>query len=301
MNGGTAAISNNCVFNGNSAKSGNGGAIRMGNSTSLTIEDTKFISNTAKYGGAISNEIGTLIVEGCTFDQNSVSAQGGAICSYDAALADPYAVINEGKKASLYVYDSVFSSNKSSNQGAAIKVQGSGYLVIVNSTYTNNVCSNAGGVVRIRCGVGTKPEDGVTAWMINVSSNNPTASSKRQYALFNQTSTAYVYNSIFSDYGKGGTPDTKFYTTIKGTEFWQEDGVTAADAVVFADQIGAFADGVFPAKGEAAEKGMTSTALAALADDIKAVMPLFDATKLTVDQKGHSREGKTIMGAYVGE
>jgi hypothetical protein len=52
--------------------------------------------------------------------------------------------------------------------------------------------------------------------------------------------------------------------------------------------------------GAALETGMSSTDLAALAEEIKAVMPDFDATKLTVDQKGNPREGKTVMGAYVG-
>ena len=117
----------------------------------------------------------------------------------------------------------------------------------------------------------------------------------------NQNSTAYIYNCITNGYGNGGTHVTKYFNSIKSTELYQADGTKAADAVVFADQIGAFADGVFPAMGAAASSGMSSTDLAALGADIKAVMPEFDATKLTVDQKGNSREGKTIMGAYVGE
>jgi hypothetical protein len=59
--------------------------------------------------------------------------------------------------------------------------------------------------------------------------------------------------------------------------------------------------GVYPVTGVALENGMSATELSALATDITTAMPLFDATKLTVDQKGNSREGKTVMGAYVGQ
>ena len=68
--------------------------------------------------------------------------------------------------------------------------------------------------------------------------------------------------------------------------------------------VGTFANGVYNVTGVALTDGMSSTDLAALGAEGSALMtamPLFDATKLTVDQKGNSRAGKTIMGAYVGE
>ena len=61
---------------------------------------------------------------------------------------------------------------------------------------------------------------------------------------------------------------------------------------------------MFPAKGAAATNGMSSTDLAALGAEGSALMtamPLFETKYLTVDQKGNSREGKTVMGAYVGQ
>ena len=45
---------------------------------------------------------------------------------------------------------------------------------------------------------------------------------------------------------------------------------------------------------------MSATELAALGATVKAAMPLFDESKLTVDQKGDARTGN-VMGAYVGE
>ena len=65
--------------------------------------------------------------------------------------------------------------------------------------------------------------------------------------------------------------------------------------------------GVFPVTGApATTAGMPYETLAAtgegsIAAEITAVMPDFEAKYLTQDQKGKSRQGKTVMGAYVGQ
>ena len=276
-----------------------GGAIYMNSSSCINASGCTFTSNTSKYGGAIANEISSLIVDECTFTQNSVGMQGGAICTYDADLEKPYAEISSGIKAYTYVYNSTFDANKSSNQGAAIKGQGSGYIAVVNSSFTNNVCSNAGGVLRLRNGAG----EGVKLWYINNTSNNPKASNKNQYSISNQSSTSYCYNSIIlNETVPGGTVVKEFYGSVVGTILYNTDGTKSSTAVTFADQIGTFADGVFPVKSgsAAATSGMSATELAALGATVKAAMPLFDESKLTVDQKGNARTGN-VMGAYVGE
>lgn len=323
-------ISDNCTFNSNTASdrggaiyvSGSstkvsvtasaftsnkgtnyGGAIYMNSSSCINASGCTFTSNTSKYGGAIANEISSLIVDECTFTQNSVGMQGGAICTYDAGLASPYTEISSGIKAYTYVYNSTFDTNKSSNQGAAIKGQGSGYIAVVNSSFTNNVCSNGGGVLRLRNGSG----EGVKLWYINNTSNNPKASNKPQYSISNQSSTSYCYNSIIlNETVPGGTVVKEFYNSVVGTALYTADGIKSETTVTFADQIGAFADGVFPvtASSVAATEGMASTDLEALGAEGSALltaMPLFETKYLTVDQKGNSRVGKTIMGAYVGE
>ena len=280
-----------------------GGAIYMNSSSCINASGCTFTSNTSKYGGAIANEISSLIVDECTFTQNSVGMQGGAICTYDAGLASPYTEISSGIKAYTYVYNSTFDTNKSSNQGAAIKGQGSGYIAVVNSSFTNNVCTNGGGVLRLRNGSG----EGVKLWYINNTSNNPKASDKNQYSISNQSSTSYCYNSIIlNETVPGGTVVKEFYNTVVGTALYTADGIKSETTVTFADQIGAFADGVFPvtALSVAATEGMASTDLEALGAEGSALltaMPLFETKYLTVDQKGNSRVGKTIMGAYVGE
>ena len=76
--------------------------------------------------------------------------------------------------------------------------------------------------------------------------------------------------------------------------------ITTLDGTV----VGAFADGVYSVTGAALTSGMSSTDLAALGAEGSALMtamPLFETKYLTVDQKGNSREGKKVMGAYVGQ
>ena len=149
--------------------------------------------------------------------------------------------------------------------------------------------------------------DGVNLWYINNSSNNPKASNKTQYSISNQGSNSYCYNSIIlNETVPGGTVIKEFYNTVVGTALYTADGKTSETTVTFAEQIGAFENGVFPvtALSAAATNGMSSEDLADLGAEgspLMTAMPLFDVTKLTVDQKGNSRVGKTVMGAYVGE
>ena len=350
INGGTVAFGEGCEFKSNVAtteldktdafggaicvKKGNvtidgatftennaqnyGGAVHA-SGVEISILNSSFVGNTCACGGALSNEIGVMIVDGCSFKENgsvSKSGMGGAIVTYDEYPKAVYpigatsqksgnATVETGKIATLYVYNSEFDGNyyykdittdtdKSgiAGQGAAIQVHGLGKMALVNCTFANHIGSY-GGIVRCR----PSAAPGSTVYMINCTGNT-------LKTFHNQNSTAYIYNCITNGYGNGGTHVTKYYSSIKSTELWQSDGTKAAEAVVFADQIGAFADGVFPAMGAAASNGMSSTDLAALGAEGSALMtamPLFDATKLTVDQKGNSRAGKTIMGAYVGQ
>ena len=296
-----------CNFTGNSATT-YGGCIYMNESSTATFTDCNFTENTAKYGGALANEIGTLIVTNCNFSSNGSlvkAGHGGAIISYDEYPSDN-SDVKTGVLSSLYVYNSSFdsnfyyrdmtsdTSNGGAGQGTAIKIHGDGMLAVVNSSF-NNHKGSYGGVIRTRSGA----YPGSTAYLISCTGNS-------NKAFQNQNSNGYVYNSILNGYGTGGSPVTSFYNTIKTTELWTATGTKSETPVTFADQIGAFANGVFPvtASSAAATNGMSSQDLAALGAEGSALltaMPLFDASKLTVDQKGNSREGKTIMGAYVGE
>ena len=77
---------------------------------------------------------------------------------------------------------------------------------------------------------------------------------------------------------------------------------TLSDQTVdYANLFEDYSNGITPVKGIAQTSGMSSAELAALGETIKEAMPLFETKYLTVDQKGNSRDGKTVMGAYVGK
>ena len=316
VKGGDVSI-DGATFTGNTAQN-YGGAVHA-SGVEISIKNSSFTGNTCASGGALSNEIGVMIVDGCSFTENgslSKVGMGGAIVSYDQypqkvypigseTTKSQHASVQSGKIATLYVYNSSFDGNfyyknitvetdksGTAGQGAAIQIHGLGKMAAVNCTFANHIGSY-GGIIRCR----PSAAPGSTIYMISCTGNT-------LKTFHNQNSTAYIYNCITNGYGTGGSPVTNYYSSIKGAELWQANGTKAADAVVFADQIGAFTDGVFPAKGAALASGMSSTDLAALGAEGSALMtamPLFETKYLTVDQKGKSREGKHVMGAYVGE
>ena len=100
---------------------------------------------------------------------------------------------------------------------------------------------------------------------------------------------SFLYNTSYYLIGEGYLAGKAAVSTI-------EDKTELAGTVV-----GEFdnEDGVFAVSGDALAKGMSSEELSDLATGITASMPLFDAAKLTVDQNGNSRVGKTVMGASV--
>lgn len=316
VKGGDVSI-DGATFTGNTAQN-YGGAVHA-SGVEISIKNSSFTGNTCASGGALSNEIGVMIVDGCSFTENgslSKVGMGGAIVSYDQypqkvypigseTTKSQHASVQSGKIATLYVYNSSFDGNfyykditvetdksGTAGQGAAIQIHGLGKMAAVNCTFANHIGSY-GGIVRCR----PSAAPGSTVYMINCTGNT-------LKTFHNQNSTAYIYNCITNGYGTGGTPVTNYYGSIKTTELWQADGTKSETAVTFADQIGSFADGVFLAKGTALTSGMSSTELAALGAEGSALMtamPLFETKYLTVDQKGNSRDGKTVMGAYVGE
>lgn len=296
-----------CEFSNNENTAGNGGAILIesGDNAVIKFVNCDFTANkvtgSSKCGGAIYNKAATVIVDNCSFVENEApngsNADGSAIYSVDATSAEAYT----GAPAYLYVYNSYFKQNKAKRQGA-VRANGLGYAVIVNSTFVENT-HNGNGDIFIRSDYSS--DNAVKAYIINCTLSDG--------KLYNQNCNCYCYNSVFKGYypNGSGSPYTEFHYSIFTEKTGSKDsfqpgvygnnllneGVTNFTENLF----GTFTNGVVPVGGAALTYGMTSTALSALATDIKAVMPLFDATKLTVDQKGNSREGKTIMGAYVGE
>ena len=299
---------NKCNFN-NNVSTGVGGAVSVKAGIVPTFDNCVFSQNTAQTGGgAISNEVGTIIVNGCSFTDNYSTNHGGAICTYGEKLSGNATITGQ---ANAYIYNTLFDNNDVSgdSQGGSIKAHGNGNIVVVNSTFRNSDAST--GILRLRSQV----VGSTKGWVVGC-----TFSENNKTSIYNQDSDMWVYNTIMNDAnsyyanneGGNGTfgdvvflKDNYYYSPggdVKGVKkayLTSLENKTQLDASV----VGTFnaTKGVYPVAGVALTNGMSSTELSALAADITAEMPLFDATKLKVDQKGNSREDKTIMGAYVGE
>lgn len=298
-----------CKFiNNKTAKIGGAVFVQDGRKATLTFKNCIFSDNNAvSGGGAIANCIGTIIVDGCSFTNNYSTAHGGAICTYGEGLSDNKTLAGQ---ANAYVYNTLFDNNdvSSSSQGGSIKAHGNGNLVIVNSTFRNSSAST--GIIRLRSEVA----ESVKAWVIGC-----TFSDNNKNSFYNQSSRAYIYNTVMNDANSfianqktGGTSfwntvvyNTSYYNITSGELPGKDALTTLTDiATLEGTVVGNFADGVYSVTGTALTSGMSSTDLAALGAEGSALMtamPLFETKYLTVDQKGNSREGKQVMGAYVGQ
>lgn len=298
---------NECTFANNTVPNGNGGALYNNGKGKVKIINSTFTSNSARCGGAIYNHQGTLIVSNCVFTENTATginnSDGGAIYSLDTTSSDEYT----GTPAHLYVYNSVFYKNSATRQGGAIRANGVGKVAVVNSTFNSNTSNNNNCDIFLRTDQ-TKTEKGVEGFVINC-----TLSDSR---LYSQACICHCYNSVFKGYYANGNtaPVTEFsysiFTEKGGTKDDLKPGLyllkneLSTQVTDFTDLFGTYSDGIVELGGAALTYGMSSTNLADLGAEgspLLTAMPLFDVSKLTVDQKGNSREGKTIMGAYVGE
>lgn len=123
----------NSHFESNKTPEDDGGAIHMGDYSTLTVDNTKFYNNVGKYsGGAIMTGMnGVLTIKNSDFKGNHTSYDSGAV----------------GVNGALEVYNSTFKENYSSKYGGAIwTAQHSDHSNIISSTFTNNY-SNIGGAV----------------------------------------------------------------------------------------------------------------------------------------------------------
>jgi uncharacterized repeat protein (TIGR02543 family) len=154
VKGGAAYGTGSGIYNGQSATlylnrvsiSNSGGSSYAGggiaNFGTAYLKNCNISRNAAAFGGGFLNNAGSfnsnvkMFIENCTFSENrSLSESGGG---------------GGGENdASLYVNNSTFSNNISTELGGAINNY-NGHAYIVNSTFTGNVnfCSGGGGAIR---------------------------------------------------------------------------------------------------------------------------------------------------------
>ncbi len=158
----------NCVFTSNAVTKSSdgeagGGAIYVHEGTA-TVRRSTFRGNTAAHGGALQNVIGDVVVESSTFTDNRVTGNGGGIYSDSGSLVLRASTVSGNKAVheggGLFVWNaknktsrierSTISGNRMTGSGrnngfgAGIR-NGSGPLVITDSTISRNVTYNQGG------------------------------------------------------------------------------------------------------------------------------------------------------------
>jgi CSLREA domain-containing protein len=141
------------VFEGNSASPAQGGGISIGNAASALIDSTRFIGNTAKFGGGLY-AVSAVTITRSAFTRNSVVDGGGG-----ANVADPETVVDgtrfayntAGAGGGLYVQsgaavrDSVFSRNSASSGGGAIALESSDSTFTLETSLVYNNSAGFGG------------------------------------------------------------------------------------------------------------------------------------------------------------
>ncbi len=133
----------------------NGGAVYCSNAI-LTVNDTIFRGNWARYGGAIYAVTSTLTVEDCVFDENTAALYGGAICfsRSKATITDSTFTQNWAHCGAAfdcdYATDSLFQWNTVSDNSAQYGAGGScrwkSNVSILNNFFTNNLAQYGAGL-----------------------------------------------------------------------------------------------------------------------------------------------------------
>ena len=127
-------INNLTMTEGRNPRSG-GGAIKMLDNASVVVNDSRFINNQAKSGGAIAvlGQNGKLTIIRSRFEQNVAQEQGGAI---------------DMRSGTTIIHNSSFVDN-SGVFGGAIEVGPGDELRVTNSTFSGNRASSWGGALAI--------------------------------------------------------------------------------------------------------------------------------------------------------
>jgi predicted outer membrane repeat protein len=132
-----ALVVNNARFDGNSSGTGGGAIAATGptasDTSSITISDSLFTSNSTLIGGAIYADSAAVNVSASTFSGNSAN-YGGAMAFYP------------GNGTDVVVTTSTFMGNtaQASAGGGAIAIEGTSSLTISNSTFNQNSVTGTG-------------------------------------------------------------------------------------------------------------------------------------------------------------
>ena len=156
--GSTISVMNITVseFSNNKADN-NGGAVYASNKYSVNINRSRFVNNTAEYGGAIQTRKGTLNISLGIFSNNKADKEGGAIYDTEStvninqsefgnntAMMDGGAVY--GRRNTITIIDNNFSGCIADIRGGAIHTRDS-TINISKSSFDRNKAGDGGGTI----------------------------------------------------------------------------------------------------------------------------------------------------------
>ncbi len=225
----------NTLFENNTAMSG--GALNdfLGN---VIVSYSTFINNTAYgnndtlsnhgIGGAMINS-GTILVQGCNFDGNNASRNGGAIYNngtfYDGVIDASNKYLNNVaglNGGALYVITSTisqntyFANNKATN-GGAVYALANNDVTVYNLTFSNNTATGNGGGLYLSAPAGTIASNGYLMLDHLLFVNNSASNGGAIYNVFGSgtlKNTTFINNTASNN---GGVIANSYKLVIKNS------------------------------------------------------------------------------------
>lgn len=298
----------NCKIKDNTAQ--NNGNIVLHNGSDVKFENCVISDNihSGNNGGAgIYNDTSTLTVDNCTFENNRTSHFGTAI----------YAV-NTNAKSYNYIYNSTFTKNvadHNTRQGGAIYSRENSETVIVNSTFMGNTGGKGGAIAVYGANGKTTKLD-----IVNCTITGNTAKS---YGGGINISNSYcitrIYNTIVSGNSDPKNSDLQLdddggqavlsagQSYVNGSQIYDVNSILLQDISFDAEtMLGPLSDNggktqTVALKGPdnpALTNGMGVPMLRALQIEYS---QWISKDVIILDQRGVSRDGKAVIGAWVNE
>ena len=309
---------NNTRFNDNSASSG--GAIYQKGASVLTINTCSFSSNKATNGegGSLYITAGEATIKNSSILSSTASTRGGAISIYqttttyvpvslyntsiinNTASAGAGGIASIGKNDILMVNCTV-SSNSGTNGGGIYVTRynsDSNYITrlsMVSCTVTNNTASNGcGGIYRDTYGQRVDVYNSIITGNTGTDTNNDVRNAQLLY---------HVKNSVVADKSYISADRVNNDAPVGGFQ-WRKSELSNPSAFNVATMLSSLSTDVHSvinvSDNPAKTCGMSYDDLLSLSLSATPTQTV-DTSFFTKDQKGNSREGKTTMGAYVGE
>ncbi|MEI7644927.1 MAG: Ig-like domain-containing protein [Chloroflexales bacterium] len=199
-----------------------GGGVYVAATASLTVHDSTFSGNTARFGGGILSR-GSLTVNNSTVTDNG-AIYGAGIYNQAATLMVSSSTVSFNMSTygagmynagTLTLIGTTFNNNVANNGGGGIYNHSIGTLTATDSTFSNNSANNSGGGI---LNTGTLTATNVTlsgniafdsgGGMYNTAGSNPTlntvtfsdnSATSNGGAMFNATSSPTLTNVVFSN------------------------------------------------------------------------------------------------------